>query len=85
MTNIERLKKLKEWIKKASRDCRDKDNRGFVDELTLINDFLGDLEIILNYVDAKQLFYYQNETHYLKQAIKSIKKENNHDIQDIKD
>ena len=76
MTNIEQLKMLKAWIKKASRDCRDKDNRGFSDELTLINDFLDDLEIILNYVDAKQLFYYQNETHSIKQAIKSIKKEN---------
>lgn len=61
ITNIEQLKKLRKWIKKASRDCRDRDNRGFVDELILIEQFLEELEILLFYVDDKQLDFYKRQ------------------------
>ena len=53
MTNPQKLEKLRKWIKKASRDCRDRDNRGFVDEVILIEEFLDELEVLLFYVDDK--------------------------------
>ena len=47
--------------KKASRDCRDRDNRGFVDEVILIEEFLDELEVLLFYVDDKQLDFYKRQ------------------------
>jgi hypothetical protein len=61
VTNPQKLEKLRKWIKKASRDCRDKDNRGFVDELILIEEFLKELEVLLFYVDDKQLDFYKRQ------------------------
>jgi len=51
---------IRKFVKKAQRDCRDKNIRGFNDEITLINETLDDFEEIVKYVDYKQLKFYKS-------------------------
>ena len=54
------VKYIKRFVKKAQRDCRDKNNRGFADEITLINETLDELEEVVKYVDHLQLKFYKS-------------------------
>ena len=54
------VKYIKRFVKKAQRDCWDKNNRGFADEITLINETLDELEEVVKYVDHLQLKFYKS-------------------------
>ena len=54
------VKYIKRFVKKAQRDFRDKNNRGFADEITLINETLDELEEVVKYVDHLQLKFYKS-------------------------
>jgi hypothetical protein len=55
-------------VKKAQRDSRDRNNRGFEDEVSLINDTLDQFEEIVKYVDNHQLKFYRSP-HHLQEII----------------
>ena len=50
-------------MKKAQRDSRDRNIRGFKDEISLINDTLDQFEEIVKYVDNHQLKFYRSAQH----------------------
>ena len=50
-------------MKKAQRDSRDRNNRGFEDEVSLINDTLDVFEEIVKYDDDHQLKFFRSAQH----------------------
>ena len=51
---------IRKFVKKAQRDSRDKNIRGFKDEIAMINETLDDFEEIVKYVDYHQLKFYKS-------------------------
>ena len=53
------IKDLKDFIKKASKYMRDRNNRGFVDSICYLNDILDGIDDMMKYVDDPMLNYYK--------------------------
>jgi len=58
MSLLDKLKWLRSWIKTLAKKFPDKYVRGFVDSLTLVEEFLDEMESIINYCDDVRLAYY---------------------------
>ena len=58
MSLLEKLHSFRLWIKTLVKKFPEKYVRGFTDSLVLVEEFLDEIESIINYCDDVQLAYY---------------------------
>lgn len=59
MSLLDRLNKLRLWIKQLAKKYPDKYCRGFADSLTMVAELLDEIESVIRYCDDIQLAYYR--------------------------